>query len=242
MHDESKPRFLPSGDTGLTVEFGSVIDDDINRRVLGLDRALKAHPVDGVHETVPTYRSLLVHYDPVRITFHRLRDRIVTLLDTPAPTDDPKRHWRVPVSYGGEFGIDLENLARTHDLSTSELIRLHVEARYRVAMIGFTPGFAYLSGLDSGLATPRRPSPRPTTPAGSISLGGQQAGIQCLAGPSGWHLLGRTPVRTFQPRREPMFLMEPSDTVSFYEIDAAEFHRLDRLAESGDPVAGLIAS
>jgi KipI family sensor histidine kinase inhibitor len=121
------------------------------------------------------------------------------------------------------------------------LIARHVAGDYRVAMIGFTPGFAYLSGLDPMIATPRRPTPRPRTPSGTISIGGNQACVQCLSAPSGWHLLGRTPVRTFHPRRDPMFLMEPGDAVTFFAIDAARFDPLERAAERGEPVAELIA-
>ena len=106
-------------------------------------------------------------------------------------------------------------------------------------MIGFTPGFSYLRGLDSAIATPRRPQPRLSRPAGTISIGGVQAALQCLAGPSGWHLLGRTPVRTFDPRRDPVFLIEPGDTVTFTQIGPVEFERLERLAERGEAVAEL---
>jgi KipI family sensor histidine kinase inhibitor len=242
MSGEPKPRFLPAGDAALTVEFGSAIDDKVNRRVLALDNALRRAAVSGVLEAVPTYRSLLIHYDPVQIAFKGLCDRVLPLIDQPNQSSDSCRRWRVPVSYGGEFGIDLEVIARSREISPDELIRLHVSGDYRVAMIGFTPGFAYLSGLAPRIATPRRPNPRSSTPSGTISIGGQQTGIQCLAGPSGWHLLGRTPVRTFHPHRDPIFLMEPGDAISFYQIDQAEFERLDRLAEQGDPVASLIAS
>ena len=109
------------------------------------------------------------------------------------------------------------------------------------ARLGFMPGFAYLAGLDPQLATPRRDDPRTMTPSGTISIGGVQAGIQCLAGPSGWHLLGRTPVRTYHPRRDPVFLVEPGDAVTFHAIDAREWDALDRAAEAGEPVAELIS-
>jgi 5-oxoprolinase (ATP-hydrolysing) subunit B len=146
------------------------------------------------------------------------------------------------VVYGDEFGIDLEGVAKSHDTTPDHVVRMHSAGDYRVAMLGFTPGFTYLSGLNASLATSRRQSPRASTPAGTISIGGQQAGIQCLPGPSGWHLLGRTPVRTFHPNRNPMFLIEPGDRVSFFPIDRAEFSNLERMAEKGEPVAQLIES
>lgn len=237
----SKPRVLACGDTALAVEFGTTMEADNNRRVFALDRALKGTPIAGVIETVPTYRSLLVHYDPLQLGFSELSDRLLALLDRPDTEKQLSRHWRVPVVYGGPFGLDLDDVAKTHGISPDELIRRHSAPRYEVAMLGFTPGFSYLRGLDSTIATPRRAQPRISTPAGTISIGGVQAALQCLAGPSGWHLLGRTPVRTFRPQREPAFLIEPGDTVSFVRIDTVEFEQLDRRAERGEAVAELVA-
>lgn len=236
------PRILPSGDAALTVEFGSAIDTDINRRVLSLDRAVGRKAVSGVLETVPTYRSLLVHYDPVVVGFDAMSEKLLELARLPVEAVGAARRWRIPVVYGGEFGIDLDDVARTHQITTDEVIARHTKNDYLVAMIGFTPGFAYLSGLDPSIATPRRESPRTETPAGTISIGGMQACVQCLAAPSGWHLLGRTPVRTFHPKREPVFLLEPGDQIKFYAIGANEFDALDRTAERGDPVAELVTS
>lgn len=236
------PRILPSGDAALTVEFGSAIDTNINRRVLSLDRAVARETVSGVLETVPTYRSLLVHYDPVVLGFDAMSEKLLELAQLPVEAAGAARCWRIPVVYGGDFGIDLDDVARAHQITTDEVIARHTKNDYLVAMIGFTPGFAYLSGLDPSIATPRRENPRTETPAGTISIGGAQACVQCLAAPSGWHLLGRTPVRTFHPKREPVFLFEPGDQLKFYAIGANEFDALDRAAERGDPVAELVAS
>jgi KipI family sensor histidine kinase inhibitor len=236
------PRILPSGDTALTVEFGRSIDPAINRQVLTLDRNVAAEAIAGVLETVPTYRSLLVHYDPVQVGYTALSEKLLALAQLPVPAETAIRRWRVPVVYGGDYGADLDDVARAHSISTSDVIARHTGGDYRVAMIGFTPGFAYLSGLDPAIATPRRESPRTETPPGTISIGGGQACVQCLAAPSGWHLLGRTPVRTFHPHRDPVFLMEPGDAVNFHAIDAGEFAALDRAAERGEIVAELVTS
>ena len=238
----SPPRILPSGDAAITVEFSRTIDDEANRRVLALDRLLMSSPVDGVTETVPTYRSLLVHYDPLRVDYETLGANLSALAQQPPTQREAARRWRIPVTYGGEYGIDLEETAKALDLSTETLIARHTGAIYRVAMIGFTPGWSYLSGLDPTLELSRRLNPRLVTPAGTIPIGGVQAGIQCLAGPNGWHLLGRTPVRTYQFNREPVFLLEPGDEVIFHPIDAKEFIERDRAAEHGEIVAELIAS
>jgi KipI family sensor histidine kinase inhibitor len=237
------PRILPSGDAAITVEFGREISADSNRRVLALDSMLAQHAVDGIVETVPTYRSLLVHYDPERIGFDELAEILTGLAASIPDTDSkPTRRWRIPVCYGGEHGIDLDDVAKTLGVTPDEVVKRHIGGDYRVAMIGFTPGWSYLSGLDPSLAMPRRQAPRLLTPAGTISVGGVQAGIQCLPGPSGWHLLGRTPVRTYHLLRDPIFLLEPGDAIVFDRIDEKAFAEQDRAAERGETVAELLAA
>src|SRR4051794_11494819 len=233
----SPPRILPSGDSAITVEFSRNIDDEANRRVLALDRTIARDAIAGVTETVPTYRSLLVHYDPVQIGFAELGDKLTALAQLPVPPTIGTRRWRIPVCYGGEHGIDLEDVAKTLNTTPDDIVARHVAGDYRVAMIGFTPGWSYLSGLEDFLYMPRRQNPRLLTPAGTISIGGVQAGIQCLAAPSGWHLLGRTPVRTYQLHRNPTFLTEPGDRVTFFAIDHKTFEERDRAAEAGEIIA-----
>ena len=236
------PRLLPNGDSAITVEFSRNIDDAANRRVLALDRELAGAPIVGVTETVPTYRSLLVHYDPVQISFEALGEQLLALAQRPLPAATRTRRWRIPVTYGGEHGIDLEEVAKTLRTTPDDIVARHIAGDYRVAMIGFTPGWSYLSGLEEFLHMPRRQNPRLLTPSGTISIGGVQTGIQCLAGPSGWHLLGRTAVRTYQLHRDPIFLLEPGDAVTFSAVDANTFVEQDHAAENGEIVAELIAS
>ena len=236
------PRILPSGDSAITVEFSRNIDDAANQRVLALDRTLANAPIPGVTETVPTYRSLLVHYDPLTIDFDTLGEQLGALAQLPVPPTTKARRWRIPVVYGGEHGIDLEDVAKTLNTTPDDVVARHVAGDYRVAMIGFTPGWSYLSGLQNSLHMPRRQNPRLLTPAGTISIGGVQAGVQCLAGPSGWHLLGRTAVRTYQLHRDPTFLLEPGDRVKFVAVDDKTFAEQDRAAEAGEIVAELMAT
>ena len=238
----SPPRLLPSGDSAVTVEFSRNIDDAANRRVLALDRTLTEEPVGGVTETVPTYRSLLVHYDPLQIGFDTLSEKLAALAERPVPPATNTKRWRIPVAYGGEHGVDLEDVAKTLKSTPDDIVARHVAGDYRVAMIGFTPGWSYLSGLQASLQMPRRQNPRLLTPAGTISIGGVQTAVQCLAGPSGWHLLGRTAVRTYQLHREPTFLLEPGDRVTFSVVDAKTFAEQDRAAEAGEIIAELMAS
>src|SRR5580704_15158962 len=227
----SPPRLLPSGDSAITVEFSRKIDDEANRRVLALDRTLAQEPIAGVRETVPTYRSLLVHYDPTQIDYATLSQKLAELALRPMPASEKARLWRVPVAYGGEYGIDLEDVAKTLGTTPDDIVARHAAGDYRVAMLGFTPGWSYLSGLQESLHMPRRENPRLLTPAGTISVAGVPAGIQCLAGPSGVHLLGCTPVRTYQLHRDPTFLLEPGDRVKFYVIGAKTYMEQERAVE-----------
>ncbi|MET0868034.1 MAG: 5-oxoprolinase subunit PxpB [Bradyrhizobiaceae bacterium] len=238
----SPPRILPSGDAAITVEFSRTIDDDANRRVLALDQIVAAEALPAITETVPTYRSLLVHYDPLQIDFDTLGAKLTALAQQPLPDAKAMRRWRIPVAYGGENGIDLEDVGKALDISPDEVIARHVGGDYKVAMIGFTPGWSYLSGLPASMQMSRRQNPRLLTPAGTISIGGIQTGVQCLAGPSGWHLLGRTAVRTYQLGRDPIFLLEPGDAITFVAVDEKTFKDQDRAAEAGEFVAELIAS
>ncbi len=235
-------RFLACGDAAVTVEFGTAIDPALSARVLALDAILDAETPAGLIETVPTYRSLLVQFDPLVFDHDAFVQRVTSLAAALDPTPKPGRRWKVPVMYGGAFGIDLEATAERHGLTPTQLIDKHCAPVYRVYMIGFMPGFTYLGGLDPSIATPRRLDPRPMTPAGIISIGGIQALIGGQAMPSGWHILGRTPVRTFMAGRDPAFLTAAGDEVVFVPTDAARWDALDRAAEAGEPVAELVAS
>jgi KipI family sensor histidine kinase inhibitor len=235
------PRLLPCGDSALVIEFGDHIDAELNARVLALDALLAEERIPGITETVPTYRSLLVHYDPTVTLFAALGAKLMALAAREGLQSRKGRRWRVPVVYGGDFGIDIEAVAERHGMTPQEVIARHSAGDYRVYMLGFLPGYTYLGGLDPKLATPRRQDPRLETPSGTVAIGGVQTGIQCITAPSGWNLLGRTPVRTYHPHRQPIFLIEPGDHVAFFQIEESEWERLDRAAEAGDPVAELVA-
>jgi KipI family sensor histidine kinase inhibitor len=227
-------RLLAAGDTAITAELGDAVDPRINARVLSLDRALAAEAIAGIVETVPTYRSLQIHFDPEKLdvaALGRRLDELAARLDDEPP---PGRTWTVPVAYGGEHGIDLAATAERIGVPTKELIRLHLAGDYRVYMIGFQPGFAYLGGLDPRLHLPRRETPRLKTPAGTISIGGIQAAVASIEAPSGWHLLGQTPVRGFDPTRAEPFLFAVGDRIRFQRISAEDYVALARkVAEDG---------
>jgi KipI family sensor histidine kinase inhibitor len=220
-----EPRILICGEYAFAIEYGTTVDPDLNARVLALDAALNARKVPGIVETVPTYRSLLVHVDPLVADPAALAAEALKLARTVEPLAASMRRWRIPVVYGGAFGIDLEDIAARHGLTPRQLI---------------ATGFTYLGGVDQSIATPRRENPRAKTPAGTISIGGIQAAVASVEAPSGWHLLGRTPVRTFMAKRDPVFLLAPGDEITFEPVPAERWDELDRRAAAGDPVAEIV--
>ncbi len=239
MSVAASPRLLRCGDAALSVEFGSTTDPELNARVLALDAALAAEPFAGIIETVPTYRSLLIQLDPLATDFAALEAHILTLSARPLAQRPQPRRWHVPVVFGGEFGMDLDDLATRHATSVEALVARFCATTYHVAMIGFMPGFAYLGGLEPALTTPRRLQPRMRVPAQSISIGGAQAAIMTVEGPSGWHMMGRTPMRAFLPGRDPVFLYEPGDEIRFEPLAEEAWAGLDARAAAGEPVARL---
>ncbi len=232
-----QPRFLQAGDSALTVELGNAVDIHINEAVAALEQNISEAAIEGVLETIPTYRSLQVVYDPVRIRSRDLIARLSGILPKERQRVGQSRRWLLPVCYGGDHGMDLEFIAAAHNLSVDEVVRIHSDTEYRVYMIGFAPGFAYLGGLPEALHTPRRDNPRTLTPARSISIGGIQAAISTVPAPSGWHMLGQTPVRTFDLDRKEPFLLKTGDRIRFRPIPHDEYEHLDALAEKGDIIA-----
>ena len=235
-------RFLDAGDSAVVVQFSEGIDAGISARVLALDARIQAAGVARLVETVPTYRSLMVQVDPLAFDREGFERDVRAMLDTLEVSAVHGKRWKVPVVYGGEYGIDLEDVAARHKLTVNQLIDRHAGALYRVYMIGFMPGYTYLGGLDQTIATPRRLDPRPWTPTGTISIGGIQALVAGAAMPSGWHLLGRTPVITFMAKREPAVLFSPGDEIQFEPIDASRWAKLEAAAEAGEWIAEVIAS
>lgn len=222
-------RILPLGDTALTVEFGNAIDPEINEQVRSLHELLAKGAIGGVVESVPTYRSLLVYYRPEEILY----DRIVPELQRLAASLEgiprrPGETVEIPVLYGGEWGPDLGFVAVHTGLSADEVVRIHSAGRYRVYMLGFAPGFPYLGGMDKAIAAPRLETPRLEIPAGSVGIAGEQTGVYPLASPGGWRLIGRTPLRLYDSRREEPVLLRVGQIIRFRSIDRAEY---DGIAE-----------
>lgn len=226
-------RFLHSGDSALVVEFGHAIDRALNDRVLTLDAHVRDARLGGVVETVPTYRSLLIHYNPLATTAADLIRAVETLLDKSVATSSAKRTWRVPVCYEGRYAPDLDDVAKRLNLTSERVVELHLSAPYRIYMMGFMPGFPYMGDLDPALVLPRRANPRVRVPPGSVAIALNQTAIYPWESPGGWHLIGTTPIRLFDLSWDLPTLFATGDTVAFERIDAARFDELRAASEAG---------
>jgi inhibitor of KinA len=226
-------RFLPAGDTALVVEFGAEIDRGLSNRVLSLSERVRQAKIPGVTETVPTFRSLAVHYDPLVTSAEPLVAVIREFLAGAAEPRHCARLWRVPACYEEHCAPDLADVARKKGLSIAEVVRLHSEVRYHVYMVGFVPGYPYMGDLPAELALPRRTDPRVRVQAGSIAIATQLTAIYPIESPGGWHLIGTTPVRLFDPSWKRPALLSPGDTVQFEPISWSEYDRVRRAVAAG---------
>ncbi|MBI4762412.1 MAG: 5-oxoprolinase subunit PxpB [Chloroflexota bacterium] len=214
-----KPRILPLGDSAMLVQWGNEMDFKVNQRIHALAHLIEASSIPGVIETVPAYATLLVHYDPLIVSFAQVKDFLREKLAQGETAAARKpRQIDVPVRYGGEFGVDLESVARHCRLRVEEVIRLHTQRTYTVFMMGFTPGFPYMGELDKALVMPRLATPRTRVRAGTVAIAGAQTGIYPLDSPGGWHLIGWTPLTLFNPRADAPFLFAPGDEVKFVPV------------------------
>ena len=220
---EPLPTFAPAGDAALLVSFGDAISQETNRRVHALAHRLLDHPIPGLGEVVPAYTTLLVNYDPLLVGLDPVIASVRSLchgLDAEGLAAG--RLVEVPTFYGGAAGPDLEFVARSHEISPEEVVRIHSQTEYQVYLVGFTPGFAYMGIVEERIATPRQKTPRERVPAGSVGIAGSQTGIYPLESPGGWQVIGRTPLKLFDPAADPPCLFSPGDRVRFVPISAQE--------------------
>lgn len=230
MRSESymSARYLPFGDTALVVEFGNTISLEVNARVIALGEAIQKAKIEGVEELVPTYRSLLVRYNPLKISYEQLVFRIKDIEKTrEIATKVESRRIIIPVTYGGIYGPDLAYVAQFHGLSEKQVVKLHSEREYKVYMIGFVAGFPYLGEVPDEIATPRLETPRLKVPAGSVGIAEKQTGVYPCEAPGGWQIIGRTPIKLFDPWQQPPALLKSGDTVKFKPISEKEFKTIE---------------
>lgn len=223
----------------MTLELGHLIDEQVNRRVLSLEAWLRGHPFPGVKDIIVAYSSVTVFYDPAEMSqagwdegvhnyIRRLLEEAWVATEGEYPSFLQEREpIRMPVCYGGGFGPDLEGLSILLNISPKDIIELHSSILYRVYMIGFLPGFPYLGRIDPRLETGRKSRPAPVA-AGGVGVAGNQTGIYPLNSPGGWHIIGRTPVKLFDPKKEPPVRLSIGDQVQFYAVSKDEFEVLSR--------------
>lgn len=220
----SEPRVRPCGDLAVSVEFGDEVSRAVNARVLALDHLIRHEAVPGVVETVPTFCSVLVYYDPLAAGGEAMASTLEALArraggDAPPPA----RTVEIPCCYGGELGFELDRAAARIGLDPGEMARLHAAGDYHVYFVGFTPGLPYMTGMPERLHIPRLETPRTKTPPGSVGIGGVQCSIYSVESPGGFWVLGRTPLRLYDPAAADPILLRAGDRVRFRMIGRAEF-------------------
>ena len=220
-------RFLPCGDQAVTVEWGSTIDEHINRQVHAFARKVEALSHPAITEVVPTYRSATVHYRPEVLSYEELKHLLAPLAQGSAEEAEELPVVEIPVCYGGEYGPDLLEVAQHCSLTPEEVSARHPAPTDRIYMLGFTPGFPYLGGMDPSIAAPRRKEPRIHIPAGSVGIAGEQTGVYPIVSPGGWQLIGRTPLRLFDPQKEQPILLSAGAGIRFVPIDEETFRKME---------------
>lgn len=234
-----------AGEQGMVIEFGNVIDRDINARVHQLAKTIVNKMPDDVLEVIPTYRSLMVYFNPLHITRKTLEQQIMHCVRQKAASSvslNASRVVTIPVCYGNQFGPDIEFVAQHNKLSVGDVIEIHTAKPYQVYMLGFTPGFPYLGGMCERIATPRLEKPRVKIPAGSVGIGGTQTGIYPVDSPGGWQLIGQTPLQLFSPSAPSPFLFAAGDYLQFQSIDPDHYLAVKQRVTAGSyqPVTRIL--
>jgi len=229
--NEFKTEILQISETAALVEFGSEISEVINKKVRTFCLYLDNHPFIGMIEYVPAFTSVYIVYNPLNINsgspYEEVRSILEDILSKLDFSSVDKEHVvEIPVCYGGEFGEDIQHVAEINNITVDEVIKIHSEGRYLVYMIGFAPGFPYIGGMSEKIATPRRESPRTAIPAGSVGIAGMQTGVYPIETPGGWQLIGRTPLKMFDLKRNPQSLLKAGDIAKFYSISYEEYLKL----------------
>ena len=229
-----KVKYLIAGDRALVVEFGDKIEEQVNSKIRSLTVAIEQEGIIGINETVPTYRSLMVIYDPMIMELDELISVIKSIIVKMHELELPgAKVIEIPTLYGGEYGPDIKFVADHNKILIDEVIKIHTDREYLIYMIGFTPGFPYLGGMSDKIEAPRLQKPRTKIPVGSVGIAGKQTGIYPVESPGGWQLIGRTPVKLYDPCRKDPVLLNAGDYIKFISIDENEYKNIEALEKEG---------
>lgn len=222
-------KFLKAGDSALVIELGNEISPIINFKLKKITEFLDNLNKTGIKDLLPTYRSIIVYYNPLIVSFDEIKDIVEANcnFDNEKAEEIEKEIVEIPVVYGGEYGPDLENIAAYNNITTEEVIKIHTSGEYLVYMLGFTPGFPYLGGMSKKIATPRLKEPRTKIPAGSVGIAGEQTGVYPIESPGGWQLLGRSPLSFFNPNSDKPFLLKAGQYIKFVSVTEEEYLKLN---------------
>ncbi|MBM7869683.1 KipI family sensor histidine kinase inhibitor [Clostridium pascui] len=227
-------RYLTAGDRALTVEYGNEISEDISNKVRSMMVALELNKIEGVIEIVPTYRSLIIHYNPLNIKYDNLVSELKLLESKLKDISLPEPEViEIPTLYGGEYGADIGNVAQYNGITVEEVIKIHSSKEYLIYMLGFTPGFPYLGGMDEKIATPRLKVPRTKISKGSVGIAANQTGIYPIDSPGGWQLIGKTPLKLYEPNREVPILLKAGNYIKFIPISEEQYKTIEKDANDG---------
>lgn len=234
MYMYKQCRYIPSGDSGIVIEAGNEISEEINKKIRVLVYCIESSKLQELVELIPTYKSILLIYDPLKISYNDLLYKLKNIENTMEEIKlPPSEVIHVPTLYGGEYGIDINYVAEHNGLTLEEVIKIHSAIDYLVYMLGFTPGFPYLGGMSEKIATPRLNSPREKICSGSVGIAGNQTGIYPIDSPGGWRLIGRTPVKLFNPNRNQAVLLSSGQYIRFEPIDLYEYRKIKERVEMG---------
>lgn len=230
-----KTRYLTAGDKAIVLEFGNEISRELNLLVKKMHYGVSKGNIEGIEEIIPTYRSLMVYYNPQKVKYTDLVQRFNELEKSITEITLPTAHvTEIPVLYGGKHGPDLEYVAQFNQFSAKEVINIHTKKEYFIYMLGFSPGFPYLGGMSDKIAAPRLEKPRLKVSEGSVGIAGKQTGIYPIESPGGWQIIGRTPVKLYDPKKEPPFLLKSGDYIKFNPINQEKFKEIQKKANKGN--------
>lgn len=218
-------KIMPAGDAALVVEFGDIIDENVNAHVHALARKIEEQHIEGIMEVVPTFRSVLVRYDVFVCSYSQIRDVVHSLADNLNVLDKTaKKIVKIPCCYGARFGQDLSDMEKLTGLDRDEIIAIHSATDYKIYMLGFLPGFVYLGGLDKRIEVPRLKTPRVKICKGAVGIGGNQTGIYPMDSPGGWRLMGATPIDLYDENRETPILLAAGEYIRFVPISILDYY------------------